>query len=45
MDEIGREAARRLITAIENPKTTFIERVVIEGTLLPGQSVGDAPKT
>ena len=23
----------------------FIERVVIEGTLLPGQSVGDAPKT
>ena len=45
MDEIGREAARRLITAIENPKTTFIERVVIEGTLLPGQSVGDAPET
>lgn len=42
-DEIGKEAARRLIGIIENPKTTLIERVVIEGSLLPGQSV-EKPK-
>ncbi len=41
MDEIGREAARRLIGTIENPKTTLIEQVVIEGTLFKGQSVGE----
>ena len=39
-EEIGSEAARRLISSIEKPKTTLIERVVIEGTLIPGQSVG-----
>jgi len=39
-NEIGREAARRLINAIENPKTTLVERVVIDGILLTGQSVG-----
>ena len=37
--QIGEEAARRLIQTIERPKTTLVERVVIEGTLLPGQSV------
>lgn len=42
-EEIGREAARRLISSIEKPKTTLIERVVIEGTLVPGQSVGKIP--
>ena len=36
---IGREAAKRLMRRIENPKTSLIERVVIEGTLLPGDSV------
>lgn len=40
-DKIGREAARCLIEAIEKPKTTLIQRVVIEGNLIPGQSVGD----
>ena len=42
--EIGREAARRLIDAIEKPRTTLIERVVIEGTLITGQSVGELPE-
>lgn len=42
-DLIGREAARRLISSIEKPKTALIERVVIEGVLLPGQSVGTSP--
>ena len=37
---IGSEAAKRLISAIEKPRTTLVERVVIEGTLIPGQSVG-----
>lgn len=40
-DKIGREAARCLIEAIEKPKTTLIQRVVIEGNLISGQSVGD----
>ncbi len=38
-DGIGREAARRLVRLIEHPKTSLIERVVIEGALLPGDSV------
>lgn len=37
---IGMEAAKRLIDTIENPRTTLVERVVIEGSLIPGQSVG-----
>ena len=37
---IGEEAAIRLVGAIEKPKTTLGERVVIEGNLVPGQSVG-----
>lgn len=37
---IGSEAARRLIVSIEKPRTTLVERVVIEGILIPGQSVG-----
>ena len=44
-DRIGSEAAKRLISAIEKPKTTLIERVVIEGMLLTGQSVGTIPET
>ena len=43
-EEIGREAAKRLICSIEKPKTTLIERVVIEGRLIPGQSVGKLPE-
>lgn len=37
---IGKEAARILVESIRNPKMTFYERVVIDGTLLHGQSVG-----
>jgi LacI family transcriptional regulator len=44
-DIIGREAARRLIDTIEKPKTTLVERVVIEGTLIRGKSVGKIPQT
>ena len=43
-EEIGREAAKRLIGSIEKPKTTLLERVVIEGILIPGQSVGKIPE-
>ena len=39
-ERIGREAASRLIQSIETPKTALVERVVIEGELLTGQSVG-----
>lgn len=38
--EIGRVAAEKLITLIENPKTTLIEKIVVEGQLLEGGSVG-----
>lgn len=45
-ERIGREAARRLIQSIESPKTALVERVVIEGELLKGQSVGKlSPRT
>lgn len=43
-DEVGREAARRLIKKIQNPKTTLVERVIIDGTLIEGQSVGEVHK-
>lgn len=39
-ERIGEEAARRLIQSIETPKTALVERVVIDGGLLLGQSVG-----
>jgi LacI family transcriptional regulator len=39
-DLIGSEAAERLIGIIEKPKTALVERVVIEGSLVPGQTVG-----
>lgn len=41
---IGEEAAKRLIGTIEKPKTTLVERVVIEGSLIPGKSVGEIRK-
>lgn len=36
---LGRESAERLINLIERPKTSLIERVVVEGRLLEGNSV------
>ena len=41
---LGRSAAEKLIALIENPKAAIIERVVVEGKVLPGQSVG-SPRT
>jgi LacI family transcriptional regulator len=37
---IGEEAASRLIDAIEKPRTALVERTVIDGKLIMGQSVG-----
>lgn len=38
--KIGRQAAIRLICEIEQAKTTQIQQVIIQGKLIPGQSVG-----
>ena len=38
-EAIGRETAKKLIQTVENPKTTFIEQMVIPGSLIPGESV------
>ncbi len=40
---IGKTAADHLISQIEKPKTALIERVVIDGELVTGQSVGSIP--
>lgn len=40
---IGKEAADHLIAQIEKPKTALIERVVIDGELFEGESVGRVP--
>ena len=37
---LGRTAAERLISLIEHPKTTVLDRVLIEGGLMEGTSVG-----
>lgn len=39
-DKIGKEAAKRLISIMKNPKTALVERAVVEGILLEGESVG-----
>ena len=39
-DKIGKEAADRLISTIKKPKTALVERAVVEGILLEGESVG-----
>ncbi|MBR4719732.1 MAG: LacI family DNA-binding transcriptional regulator, partial [Lachnospiraceae bacterium] len=40
-EQIGRIAAEKLIHLIENPKTTLIQRMVIDGRLIEGESVAD----
>jgi len=40
-DRIGRTAASKLIDLINNPKSTLIEQVIIEGYLAEGESVRD----
>jgi len=39
-NRIGKEAASRLISIIEKPKTALMERVIVEGILIKGQTVG-----
>ena len=39
---IGMQAAKKLISSIEKPKTTFTEQISVEGELLKGESVGKA---
>ncbi len=41
---LGRSAAEKLITLIENPKASIIERVVVEGKVLKGNSVSNLNK-
>ena len=36
---IGKKAAERLIKAIEKPKITLVKQILVEGKLLPGESV------
>ncbi len=43
--ELGKQAAVSLINQIENPKTTLIERIVINGTLVTGASVAEPKKS
>lgn len=40
-EALGRTAAERLISLIEHPKTTVLDRVLIKGSLLEGNSVKD----
>ncbi|WP_124066303.1 LacI family DNA-binding transcriptional regulator [Clostridium sp. E02] len=40
--DIGMQAAKKLISTIEKPKTTFVEQIIVEGELLEGESVGNA---
>lgn len=43
-ETLGKSAAIKLIEAIENPKASIIERVVVEGYLIQGESVKDINK-
>ena len=38
-DSLGREAAKKLIELVERPKTALLDRIIIPGNLLPGESV------
>lgn len=40
-EKLGRTAAERLISLIEHPKTTLIDRIMVPGELLEGTSVKD----
>ncbi len=43
-EKIGQIAARKLIHLIENPRSTLIQRMVIDGRLIEGESVADITK-
>jgi DNA-binding LacI/PurR family transcriptional regulator len=38
-EELGRMAAKKLIELIEHPKTSVVERIVVKGELIRGESV------
>ena len=38
-EKLGSEAAKKLIELIEHPKTALLDRIIIPGELLPGESV------
>ena len=38
-DRLGKEAAKKLIELIERPKTALLDRILVPGMLLPGESV------
>ncbi|MCR5415500.1 MAG: LacI family transcriptional regulator [Pseudobutyrivibrio sp.] len=40
-EELGAQAAKNLIDLIERPKTTLIQRVVVKGKLLEGDTLAD----
>lgn len=37
--EIGKRAADELICAIENPKTTIVKRIIVDGELVEGETI------
>ncbi len=39
-ENMGAQAAEKLISLIEHPKSTLIERVMVEGTLYRGETIG-----
>ena len=43
-ETIGKLAAKKLISLIENPKATIIDKFTVDGTLFPGTSVRDLTK-
>ena len=36
---LGQEAAKKLIELVERPKTALLDRILIPGKLIPGESV------
>ncbi|MDF2822250.1 MAG: LacI family transcriptional regulator [Clostridiales bacterium] len=40
-DKIGKSAARELIDTIEKPKNAFAKRIIVEGRIISGESVGE----
>ena len=40
-EELGKRAGEKLINLIEQPKTTLIEQIIVEGYVYEGNSVAD----
>ncbi len=43
-ETLGKTAAGHLLEAVEHPKTWMPRRTVVEGRLIPGESVGNVPE-